>query len=218
MTTHHFTTQKTARYFTLGNIETAAEIWIVLHGYAQLAIDFIQNFEDLLSPQTAIVAPEGMHRFYKKGFYGDVAASWMTREDRLSDISDNAMFLSNLYQTLIKPNQTVQIFGFSQGVATACRWLAMADITPKNIVLWSGTFPDDLELKKGNSVFSKSNVYLAYDENDPFRTDKSWQKQLDFFEENGITPIHFRFEGGHSIPKDVLKKFVETYINPSLSS
>ena len=79
---------KTARYFTIGNEEQPDEIWFVLHGYAQLANYFIEKFRVLESKNILVVAPEGLHRFYWNGMSGRVAASWMTKEDRLTDIAD----------------------------------------------------------------------------------------------------------------------------------
>ena len=115
-----FPVHKTARVFVLGSVEKATDVWIVLHGYAQLANTFLSEFEHLANGHTAIVAPEGLHRFYRKGFYGDVVASWMTKEDRLTDIQDYVNYLNNLVQSFPKSVQNVHVLGFSQCVATAC--------------------------------------------------------------------------------------------------
>ena len=45
-TKNHIQVTKTARYFTLGELnEKTLEVWFVLHGYAQLASDFIKDFD-----------------------------------------------------------------------------------------------------------------------------------------------------------------------------
>jgi len=213
-----FKTQKTARVFTLGDVENATEVWIVLHGYAQLANTFIEEFECLLHPQTAIIAPEGFHRFYKRGFNGDVVASWMTKEDRLNDIMDYVTFLNRVYKQMVKPNQTVHVLGFSQGVATACRWIADGIVQPNNLILWAGTFPGDIDLEQGSANLKNTNIYLTYDNDDVFRTKESWEKQISLFTKMGINPTLFEYKGGHKIPQKQLIRFVETYINPSLSN
>ena len=165
MQKHNLSVQKTARIFSLGDLETATEIWIVLHGYAQLSLDFLNGFEEIVTSDRAIIAPEGLHRFYKKGFYGDVVASWMTKEDRLDDIQDYVSYLDQVVSTFIKPNQRITLFGFSQGVATACRWLADGIIKPDNVVLWAGTFPQDIDLNRTSYKMKSTKCYLAYDEN-----------------------------------------------------
>jgi len=94
----HITVSRTARYFTLGELsQSTKDIWIVLHGHRQLAGDFINIFNELAVEGSFIIAPEGLMRLYIKGDYGDVGASWMTKEDRESDINDYVKYLDKLY-------------------------------------------------------------------------------------------------------------------------
>ena len=39
-------------------------VWLVLHGYRQLADRFVARFEPVASPERLIMAPEGLNRFY----------------------------------------------------------------------------------------------------------------------------------------------------------
>src|SRR5258706_11376012 len=95
---HHIQTTRTARYYFLGSLEgEVKELWYVLHGYAQRAEDFIKNFLLVAAEGVVIIAPEALSRFYTKGFAGEVAASWMTREDRTHEIEDYVRYLDNLY-------------------------------------------------------------------------------------------------------------------------
>ena len=89
------TSAKTFRYFTHGDPLKANQIVYVLHGYGQLAEFFIRKFQHL-SDDYFIVAPEGMHRFYLSGSSGRVGASWMTKEERETDIQDNLNWLNAL--------------------------------------------------------------------------------------------------------------------------
>jgi predicted esterase len=212
-----FKTQKTARIFTLGDLKNARTVWVVLHGYAQLAKSFLEEFNHLADGSTAILAPEGLHRFYRKGFYGDVVASWMTKEDRLADIEDYLRYLNQMVRDLIPESCTVHLLGFSQGVATACRWVADGTIKPDSLTLWAGTFPNDIDLVAGTSNLRNTKTFLAYDNNDVFRTEESWQNQLDFFKANQLSPTLFEYEGGHKIPKTEFNRFLNDVFNPSLS-
>src|SRR3989344_4462325 len=120
---------KTARYFILNELsEKIEQVWFVCHGYAQLANYFINNFDELDKSKNLIIAPEGLHRFYWKGFSERVVASWMTKEDRESDIEDYVNYLNVVYDEVISSiknkNVKINILGFSQGTATVCRWLA----------------------------------------------------------------------------------------------
>jgi len=104
---HHLRVQRTARYYTLGGASPAlSAIWFLLHGYGQLAGTFIRYFSDLASDDSLLVAPEAMNRFYlassekATGAERPVGASWMTREDRASEIADYVEYLDALYDAV----------------------------------------------------------------------------------------------------------------------
>ncbi len=149
--------------------------------------------------------------FIERVFYGDVVASWMTKEDRLNDIQDYVAYLNKIVETFTQPGQNITLFGFSQGVATACRWLADGNIQPNQLVLWAGTFPQDIDLKRTSKKMESMRCYLAFDESDPFRNEASWQKQLSFIDKIGVNPVQFRFDGGHSVPTEALSAFTKQY-------
>ena len=95
ITETQITIEKTARYYT--NDPGGSKInqtWIVIHGYAQLAKDFIKEFEFLSDCGTLIVAPEGLSKFYSKNY---PAASWMTKEDRTNEIEDYTNYLEKVF-------------------------------------------------------------------------------------------------------------------------
>ncbi|WP_019986739.1 alpha/beta hydrolase [Rudanella lutea] len=154
---HHLTVSRTARYYTLGGEapEQVTDLWFVLHGYGQLARYFIRRFDVLDLDHTLVVAPEGLSRLYLDAEYGKIGASWITREDRDHEIADYTVYLNTLYDTVLaqynltdKPLR-VTFFGFSQGAATACRWLANRLGAGRGgavvrLVLWAGFFPNGL--------------------------------------------------------------------------
>ena len=66
MEKHHLKVSRTARYFTLGELnEQTKNVWFVCHGYGQLAEYFIRNFEAINDGENLIVAPEALSRFYR---------------------------------------------------------------------------------------------------------------------------------------------------------
>ena len=91
MRPRHLTVSRTARYFTLGpDGAPVSELWIVLHGYAQLASRFLRWFSPLDDGATVIAAPEALSRFYLEtrldGGHGPaIGATWLTREDRAAE-------------------------------------------------------------------------------------------------------------------------------------
>jgi hypothetical protein len=48
------------------------EIWLVLHGYGQLAEFFIRKFQVFDSPARLFVAPEGTNYTYLEGLAGEL--------------------------------------------------------------------------------------------------------------------------------------------------
>src|SRR3989344_9498015 len=102
MKEQHFTTQRTARYYTIGELNNKTKtIWIVLHGYMQSAAFFIKQFEVLKNDTTFIVAPEALSRAYVNGVSGKVGASWMTKEERESEIADYIFYLNSLSKHIL---------------------------------------------------------------------------------------------------------------------
>ena len=151
------TTAKTARYFILGEPNAEVdEVWIVCHGYAQLANYFLKKFECIQKPNRLIIAPEGLHRFYWNGFSGRVVASWMTKEDRLDDIKDYNQFLDNVVEdikSITEKEFELNVLGFSQGAATVCRWISHTRNKINKAILWGSVFPEDINyLSKKRSL------------------------------------------------------------------
>ena len=211
-------TDKTARVVVLGNVKTANQIWIALHGYGQNLGRFGSQLQTLVDHNTAVIVPEGLHRFYTKGFNGDVGASWMTREDRVSDIQDYVEYLNKVAYRFLENHHTLQVLGFSQGAATACRWLSGGRFKAQNVVLWAGLVPPDLNLELGVKNLSKSKLILASSPTDPYRTDTMWNEQYNQLNTYGLKYDEFEYEGGHKIIPEALRRLVETYINPLLSN
>lgn len=198
---------RTANFYTLGEIKTAQTIWFVLHGYGYLAKYFIKKFEPISNETVAIVAPEGLSKFYSNGvgYDGRVGASWMTKESREDEIKDYVNYLNQLYQEIISqsnnPNVKINILGFSQGGATASRWVADGIATCENIILWSSAFPEDLALEK---IPKNIGTYVLFGDNDKFINEKQITDYEAFLDSSKFKCQLIKFEGKHDIPKEVL--------------
>ncbi|MCB9232644.1 MAG: phospholipase [Bacteroidia bacterium] len=213
MLKHELQTRRTARYFTLGELTPqTSHIWFVLHGYGQLASYFIKNFESLAGKDHFIVAPEGMSRFYLgENKWDRVGASWMTKEDRIAEISDQIAFLDKVFDQFagyIQINQAkVSVLGFSQGTATVWRWLRDGRVKADNLVLWAGSIPSEFSAEMAEKLF-RMKLYIAYGSRDEYLNDENVKKQLD---ELGTIKPDFeviKFEDGHRIPEDALAELV----------
>ena len=111
-----------ARYHQLGELNTKTKHLIfALHGYGQQSKYFIRKFRSLVEYGICIIAPEGLNRFYLEGYSGRVGATWMTKEDRETDILNYLRYLNAIYAQLTTHSVKVTILGFSQGAATESR-------------------------------------------------------------------------------------------------
>jgi predicted esterase len=205
---HHFLTQRTARYFTLGTCsKQTSEIWFVLHGYAQLASDFIQPFNALNNGNRFIIAPEGLNRFYAKGLRGKPAATWMTSEDRENEIRDYLNYLDGLYDRLVPGSFTGKIYllGFSQGTATASRWAHSSNKVFHKLVIYAGEIAAELREPLSEKLKRYEVVYIT-GKDDPLIRKEDHQRVYETMKRLNARIIEFK--GGHEIREDVLRLMV----------
>lgn len=211
MEEHHITVPRSARYHTLGQAATAHELWMVLHGYGQLARYFLRPFEGL-EQDRLIAAPEGLSRFYTDEAHSRVGATWMTREDREAEIRDQATYLDALTAHLhaqCPPGTPLHVLGFSQGVATACRWAAVTTSPIRQLVLWSGSVPLELEAGSMRGAWSGSKITLVHGEHDPVTPEEVLQRNAGHLREAGLAHGTLRFNGGHQLDRVALGKVLD---------
>ncbi|MFL5753209.1 MAG: alpha/beta hydrolase [Bacteroidia bacterium] len=216
-TLHSIKIQKTARYACIGTPGPSVKhVWIVLHGYGHLANYFIKKFEALAAEDTLILAPEGLHRFYLNGVDGRVGASWMTKEDRLSDIADYISYLDTLYETIItqlKP-ATVSCIGFSQGGATLSRWVAKTANRIDTVVMWASVFPPDMNGTGDMERMKSKKIFFVVGNEDEYITASQKKEYLLQMSELGISYKLFEFEGRHEIHTPTLLKIKSAIHSP----
>lgn len=199
---HHIEVKKTAVYYTLGNLNNAKKIWFVLHGYGYSAKYFIKKFEPLVNEETAIIAPEGLSKFYLKGVDGRIGSSWMTKEDRENEIKDYVNYLNQLYNEVVNDATIkVNIVGFSQGGATASRWIADNKVKIDNFILWSSIFPKDMNFSSFGKDFTS---FIIYGNKDEYGKPERFIEQGEILMNQNIESTVIEFNGNHDIPEKIL--------------
>lgn len=204
-------TDKTVRYYLIGEPNNKIKsILFVLHGYGQLAKDFIQYFQIIQNENLLIVAPEAMNKFYLKGFTGKVGSTWMTKEDRNNEVKDYVNMLNKIYQNVISKvgNQNVKlnILGFSQGSHTSVRWLNISKVKASNIILWSGSLPLDVNYLENSEYWSNEKIYIILGNNDKFVSQEQFDEQRLIVKQNKLNLELIKFEGGHEIKSHTLQE------------
>jgi predicted esterase len=191
------------------------EIWLVLHGYGQLAEFFLRKFKDSYSSDRLFIAPEGTNYAYLEGFQGRVGANWMTRHEREIAIENNHRFLDKLMETILsqypeKPE--IRALGFSQGAATLTRWASRWKEEISTLVLWAGGFALDLELESSREKFQNTDLILVMGDRDELITPESLEKQEELISKLKKELVRLSFPGGHELDSDLLGKIINQQI------
>ncbi len=209
-TEHHLVVPRTARYHQLGTPSAATQrVWFVCHGYGQLAAYFIRHFAALAAadPGLVVIAPEGLSRFYLHGHNGRVGASWMTRDDRQHEIADQIEFLNRLASHVLSHCSAgipITVLGFSQGTATAGRWLVQAPFRPAHLVLWAGTFPPDTAPEATEQLVRNLPITLVVGEHDEYLKLSLVAQQQAHLQQLGALLVVRTFTGGHALNQEML--------------
>jgi predicted esterase len=217
----HITVPKTARYAIMGSFDSRVkEVWIVCHGYGQLAGRFLSRFAPLERDDRLFIAPEALSRHYVASPDtvhrpdSPVGASWMTREDRDAEIEDQIKYLELLYGEVFthidRDSVRLWVVGFSQGVATVTRWLARGRITADRVVIWAGMIPPELGASGGRMLSARAPVTMVAGSSDEFLTPKVLAAQEAKLRELGISYTRIGFDGGHDISAPALLELAAT--------
>ena len=212
MSKHSFTVSKKARYYQIGDASPVIKkVWIVLHGYAMLSEFFIKKFKTLDDGETLVVAPEALNRFYIDSSYNRVGASWMTKEERITDIKENNDYLNSLANIIFNKighdNFSLNILGFSQGGATACRWVFSSPMKVSNLILWAGGIPEDTLTYENKEKWSNINTHLIMGKQDYLIPEDYKARFIELIKKYGIDYSVTQYEGGHKIYHEVLLNF-----------
>jgi len=209
---HTLSVARTARIATLGTPSTTDTWWLVLHGYGELAPEFIQAFEPIAAPHRAVVAPEGLSRFYVDGttHHNHVGASWMTQEERKYEIEDYIQYIDATVRALRFDERipSIHVLGFSQGAATASRWALLGDTPIDRLILWGGSPAHDLDLERHAESLRTIDVTLVAGTTDPHLTPERRNATAETLRQHEVPVTIHTFEGGHRLDANTLQTIV----------
>ena len=194
------------------------EVWLVLHGYGQLAARFARAFEPLAVAGRLVVAPEALSRFYVDApaaashAGARVGATWMTREGREHEIADYVAYLDAVAARVLggadggggRRQPAVHVLGFSQGVATAARWVTRGRTAVQRLTLWGGTRPQELGAEGGERLRRLERVTLVGGERDTLVTPAVLAEQARTLRALGVECELLTFDGGHELDRATL--------------
>ena len=206
-------TYQTSNSYTTSNTLTTEtkNVWMVFHGIGYLSRYFITYFKDLPAEENYIIAPQAPSKYYLNNQYRRVGASWLTKENTRLETENVLAYIDQVYtQENIQDNLNFIVFGYSQGVSIAARWVAKRRIKCNHLVLYAGGLPR--ELVPGDFDFlvaNRTKITVLVGDKDEYMNAERLKH------ESGKTESLFQgrakqiiFEGGHEVKKELLNQFL----------
>lgn len=183
-------------------------VWLVFHGIGYLSRYFLKYFKHLDTEENYIIAPQAPSKYYLDKNYKHVGASWLTKEDTALEIENNMNYIDAIYESENLANAPrLLIFGYSQGVSMATRWMAKRKINCSNLIMHSGRLPS--ELTKADFSFANNTCFsIIYGNEDPYISTNALNAEKQRVK--SILPANLElltFDGGHEVNRGLISKF-----------
>jgi predicted esterase len=165
------------------------------HGYTETAAIQLARLEALPGAGAwTLLSVQGLHRFYR-GRTPDIAASWMTHEDRENAIADNVAYV-NAAVGLVAEDAAAGLVcaGFSQGVAMAFRAAILGATPASGVIAVGGDVPPEL-LADRSLTFPP--VFLARGTADEWYTAAKFETDVTGLTARGATFEPFVYDAPH---------------------
>lgn len=205
--------QAAAPFEMLGQLtQETTDIWLLFHGFGQLAARFIRKFEFLDDGQQVVIAPQGPDRFYFDQFR-KTGASWTTRDHRDLHLANQQNYLDAVWTQVTAgtdlSNVRIHTLGFSQGVSVQTRWISGRSIEASTMIYWAGGYPEDLNPSDWEYAVSQPSVMSIVGDEDEYLTEERMAQ-----ERQKVMACHpqseFRlFSGRHVMPEKEIQEVVE---------
>lgn len=216
-----FQVLKTAEVKTIGTLTAnTKKILFAAHGHGQLVEFFGKKLEWIEHPDLFIICPEGLNRYYLKGYNGRVGSTWMTSQYREDDIVDNHLYLNSLLNQCkaVAPNAELHLLGFSQGAQTMSRWAFFEKLKYTSICLWGGRQAHDVDW----TTYAKKSETIPFElrmgDDDEYYGEEKITDWLNQWKDNN-TAFRFKlYQGKHRLEKEALLDYAEEVLKIKLTT
>lgn len=156
-------------YETLNTLTQATKnVWLVFHGMGYLSKYFLKYFKNLNAKENYIIAPQAPSKYYIQPKM-HVGANWLTRDHTEIGMQNICNYLDALLENENIPNnKNLIVFGYSQGVSIASRYVVKRQLQPLQLVLHSGGIPKELFAKDFEFLNIDCRVKLIYGTQDEY--------------------------------------------------
>ena len=198
--------------------ETPSSLLLVgFHGYGEGAETLLEELDRIPSADGwTLGCVQGLHRFYNRRS-GEVVASWMTRQDRLTAIEDNLAYVESGVRHLARglPSRTPIVYvGFSQGTAMAYRAAARVPVPCSGVIALAGDVPPELG-EQDLGAFPP--VLIGWGSRDKWYGEVKLAQDIEILSERGVRCESFGFSGGHEWT-DEFRSVASRWIQTTASS
>ena len=193
-------------YSTLNNYTSKTKnVWVVFHGIGYLSRYFLKYFKHLDPEENYIIAPQAQSKYYLNNKYRHVGASWLTKENTETETENVLNYLDEVYKAEeLQKAPNLILFGYSQGVSVAARWVARNKTECNQLILHSGSLPKELQ-PEDFEFLTNTKVTLIYGDSDEYLNKDKLEKETERAKELfGDNLEIISFEGGHEVNVDVI--------------
>ena len=211
-------TEKTVTYTTDNTYLTRNEltsktknVWLVFHGIGYLSRYFVTYFNGLNAEENYIIVPQAPSKYYLKNDYKYVGASWLTKENTSTEVKNVLNYIDAVLEAENLPEDiNLMLFGFSQGVSVATRWLASKKVNCKLVALYAGGIPNELTVDDFEFMdYDATTIKLIYGDQDEYLTPDRLKGEKIKVEKlfKGNAEI-ITFNGGHEMKPEIIKDLI----------
>jgi predicted esterase len=199
----------TNSYSTLNELtKSTKNVWFVCHGMGYLSRYFLKYFKTLNSEENYFIAPQAPSKYYLKSNFKYVGSCWLTKENTVKDTENVMHYFDSIFENEKIPQHiNLIIFGYSQGVSVAMRYVVKRKLNCTKLILHSGGIP--IELGANDFSFLKAQVKLICGNKDTFLNEKRLQSEIKKAQqlfENQLEVIIFN--GKHEVNVEIIKGLV----------
>ena len=200
----------TNSYATLNTLnKNTKNIWLVCHGMGYMSRYFLKYFKQLDAKENYIIAPQAPSKYYIQPKM-HIGANWLTRDNTETGMNNIVNYIDSVFEVEnIPSSKNIIVFGYSQGVSVAMRYLAKRKFSCNQLVIHSGGIPNELKPKDFSYLDNTTKVKLIYGTKDEYLDDERIKKETkratDLF---GQQLEIFPFEGKHVVNVDFINNLI----------
>ncbi|GAA4241011.1 esterase [Winogradskyella damuponensis] len=200
----------TNSYSTLNTLtERTKTVWLVCHGMGYMSRYFLKYFKGLNAEDNYIIAPQAPSKFYIQPKM-HVGANWLTRDNTEAGMENIVNYIDAVLEVEKIPEGVhLIVFGYSQGVSVAMRYIAKRQLQCDQLVLHSGGIPKELTAKDYKYLSKDTKVKLMYGTEDEYLDEQrivlESARATDLF---GDKVSFMPFKGTHVVNVEFIEKLV----------